>query len=260
MKKQMLCLFSLLLIGSLQAAKQRFEGLQEKLPYLASEQLGVVGNAALNFLSKDKDNLKCLVFGKGCDTKERDALLIIDAFLSTESIKPHLSQAALEERIRLTEEALRDEYDASREEYQSLGLPILSLLQKGQIETNWSDRQLKKMAHMYGLDKIKNDKKLLNYLTHLYFGTMPTEELREQLIIILNPTIEPRPTALQKLFRWGVKTGGEGYEYLKEKGGEGYRWTKKMIKEKGPVLRKKGTELLEKKGEPTPPFDSPFEQ
>ena len=207
----------------------RFEGLQEKLPYVASAELGEVANNALTFLISE-DNQQCLIFGKGCKKNEQKALQIIDRFLQTPSVKPHFEKAAINSRAIAAEKVLRDKYDISDDQFALFGKPILALKEQGYLESNWGDRQLKQIASNADYGKIMQNKDLLDYIAHLYFDQMPNREIREHMLVLLNPKIAPRPTALDIAGKWTLQKG----KWLWQKGGEGVKrakaWYKKTEK------------------------------
>ncbi len=200
--------------------------LKRKL-YFTSEKLGDVSRNAYNFMLQN-DNLQCLIFGKDCSTPHRDALILIEAFFGTEPIEGHFTKEMKDNRIRKTEEVLRDEYNISPDEFAAIGQHVLRLVLDGYIETNWMDRQLKKLTRNLegGYQRVIKDKKLLNYLTHLYYGSIPTNEMRKKMEQFLNPQVKPRKTQFEN-FLWGAwgytKRFGRGtgrvlrgvYEYVK---------------------------------------------
>ncbi len=195
------------------------------------------------------DNLNCLIFGKDCSTAHRDALILMDAFLVTEPISAHVSNEMKQDRIRETERVLRDEYDVSKDEYAAIGMHVLKLLLDGYRETNWMDRQLKALPNNIagGFNKIKKDKKLMNYLTHLYFGTIPTPETVAKMERLLNPKDAPRESGFETVLwgtwdyakRFGKGAGSaiqRGYKYVTQKAAD-YRARQKKL---APVITQPG--------------------
>ncbi len=209
-------IFIIVFIVSVQntvCAKIDAEKLKRKL-YFTSEKLGEVTRQAHTFLL-NKDNLNCLTFGKDCSTPHRDALILVEGFFGTEPVEQHLTKVMQDERIRKTEEVLRDEYDVSPNEFAAVGQHVLRLILEGYLETNRMDRQLKKLTNNLegSYERIIKDKKLLRYLTHLYYGSIPTKEMRKKMKQLLNPQVKARNTQFEDFLweAWGhTKRFGKG--------------------------------------------------